>query len=95
MDYVGNLSLRDGLSQYEKQMRAGWLPMTKEDLARTAGLVIGDDTICDIDAVRSYIRRGTILYILRFVLACLTGLVGGVLLAQLYDIIKSYILSCL
>ncbi len=79
VDYVSSnhLSLQTGLNTYIDQLELGWQPMTKEDLYETAGLVVDDNTICDIDAVKSYIYRKKIYNILYVILCLILGLALG------------------
>ena len=43
-DYVGHPTLEEAGEQYAKFLADGWVPMTTEDVIKTSGITVGDDT---------------------------------------------------
>ena len=43
-DYVGHPTLEEAGEQYAKFLEDGWVPMTTEDIIKTSGITVGDDT---------------------------------------------------
>ena len=43
-DYVGHPTLEEAGEQYAKFIEDGWVPMTTEDVIKTSGITMGDDT---------------------------------------------------
>lgn len=43
-DYIGHPTLEEAGRQYLKFLKDGWVPMTTEDITKTSGITVGDET---------------------------------------------------